>query len=266
MDSSPTKKPMKVSCIYKITCTVNNKIYIGSAVDYETRKRHHLQFLRRRIHKNTHLQNAYNLYGQKGFIFEIIEKLNDKKDTLQKEQYWMDKTLCYNRKIGFNICSVAGSSLGVKRTDEFKEKIRQINQNRPQAIKDKTKAAVLKANLGKKAWNKGQRGLFSHSVESKNKISAANKKIFHPKLSPSHYQSVCIANKLPRGKKYLRKVSVRSSKTYYFVSPISNRGLKIFNLKAFCKNRGLNEGRMYQVAKGNEREYKGWVRNEKFYS
>jgi len=49
--------------IYKITCTANKRIYIGSAVNLLKRKRDHFNTLRRNNHCNLHMQRAWNKYG-----------------------------------------------------------------------------------------------------------------------------------------------------------------------------------------------------------
>ena len=60
--------------IYKITNTANGKVYIGSSVDVHGRFNCHRSDLRNNRHGNQHLQNAWNLYGENSFVFEIIEE------------------------------------------------------------------------------------------------------------------------------------------------------------------------------------------------
>ena len=58
--------------IYKITNTVNGKIYIGSAVDLSRRKRDHFWSLRKGTHCNAYLQKSFNKYGENNFSFEVL--------------------------------------------------------------------------------------------------------------------------------------------------------------------------------------------------
>lgn len=110
---------MKISCIYKIQSQLKpEKIYIGSAVDIKNRWSKHLTMLRKGTHKNSKLQNHYNKYNEEDFVLIIIEPCFPEFLTI-REQYYLDKL-----NPSFNICKIAGSSLGVKRSEAFKEKMR----------------------------------------------------------------------------------------------------------------------------------------------
>lgn len=68
---------MKVSGVYLITCTVNNKKYIGCSKDVRTRMQDHRNMLTRNNHINVKLQRAWNKYGAESFVFDILlETLN----------------------------------------------------------------------------------------------------------------------------------------------------------------------------------------------
>lgn len=67
--------------IYSITNLVNNKKYIGQAVDIESRWKDHIRELKKGTHHNYPLQNAWNKYGMNNFSFTVlyecgIEELN----------------------------------------------------------------------------------------------------------------------------------------------------------------------------------------------
>lgn len=86
--------------IYKIINVVNNKFYVGSAVDFTRRKRVHWWNLRRGKHANKHLQSAWGKYGEDSFKFLIVEELPDDADLLAAENIWLKehvgKDYCYN--------------------------------------------------------------------------------------------------------------------------------------------------------------------------
>lgn len=111
------------SGIYKIINIINNKIYIGSTVNFKRRKRNHFWDLNNNKHDNDYLQKAYNKYGKENFRFEIIEYIEDKKILLEREQSWIDKLNVCDRNIGYNICEVAGNTLGQKMSSKTKQKI-----------------------------------------------------------------------------------------------------------------------------------------------
>lgn len=112
----------KISGIYKITNASNNKIYIGSAVDVHNRFATHKKDLKRNQHHNTHIQAAWNKYGESSFVFEIIEIVSDVNDLIYREQVYLDSFKPYDRLIGYNKQKIAGSSLGVFPSEETKKK------------------------------------------------------------------------------------------------------------------------------------------------
>lgn len=75
--------------IYKIINISNNKYYIGSSKDIETRLSSHFRSLKKGRHVNNHLQSSFNKYGENNFITEIVEECNIK-DLLLREQYYLD--------------------------------------------------------------------------------------------------------------------------------------------------------------------------------
>jgi len=87
-------------CIYKIINVVNNKFYVGSAVDFTKRKRKHIWRLRRGDHSNKHLQAAWNKYGEAAFVFVIVQYVAEMVDLLEEENVWLRESVgkanCYN--------------------------------------------------------------------------------------------------------------------------------------------------------------------------
>lgn len=75
--------------IYLITNTVNGNRYIGSSNNIRKRLWKHRALLRNNKHENAHLQNAWNKYGEKQFIYSILEicKLEEQ---FQREQFYID--------------------------------------------------------------------------------------------------------------------------------------------------------------------------------
>lgn len=87
-------------CIYKIINAINNKFYVGSAVNFEKRKARHLWRLRRGDHANKHLQAAWGKYGEQAFVFAIVQEVSEFEDILAAENVWLHehvgKDYCYN--------------------------------------------------------------------------------------------------------------------------------------------------------------------------
>ena len=104
------------SGIYKITNKANGKIYVGSSNDIEGRWYGHVKDLNNNKHHSKHLQRAWNKYGEASFAFEIIEILNNRGLLIEYEQFYLDLLEPFNKVVGYNICSTAGSSFGVRRS------------------------------------------------------------------------------------------------------------------------------------------------------
>lgn len=118
--------------IYKITNTINNKLYIGCASNIRTRVNGHLYDLRKGIHSNTYLQKAWNKYGKENFIFEMIEKC-DITDLHAKEHYWVNEFNCLDRSIGYNLKPTDPNGCSIH-SEETKEKLRQANKGKKPSL------------------------------------------------------------------------------------------------------------------------------------
>ena len=98
--------------IYIITNLVNNRVYVGSAVDFPQRRQVHLHHLRKNKHHSPILQAAFNKYKEENFIFSILEKVKSKETLVSREQFYIDLLNPY-----YNCSPTAGSPLGVKHSD-----------------------------------------------------------------------------------------------------------------------------------------------------
>ncbi len=116
--------------VYTITNLVNGKIYVGSTMDsFKRRCYNHYSSLSRGIHKNKHLQSSYNKYGKDNLLFEILE-ICELPYCLSQEQYWINMLNVCNPKYGYNNASVTGTSFGVRRTLEQKNKMSLLRKEK----------------------------------------------------------------------------------------------------------------------------------------
>lgn len=148
--------------IYKITNKQNDKFYIGSSINIEMRWYAHKSYLRRNVHANQHLQNAWNKYGEDNFIFSIFIE-TDEEALLNKEQELIDESKCCDKNIGYNKALIAGSPMkGRKHSPEAIEKIREASTGR--VYSPETRRKISLANKGK-----------TLSPETRRKLSLAKK-------------------------------------------------------------------------------------------
>lgn len=88
-----------LSGIYKITCTVTDKVYIGESSDIFRRWKEHENMLLENKHHSWKLQNAYNEYGANSFICKVLELIQDKEksnyiltmERIYREGYYIDQ-------------------------------------------------------------------------------------------------------------------------------------------------------------------------------
>ena len=174
--------------IYKIINVVNNKFYVGSAVDLKRRKARHFSELRNGRHNNRHLQAAWGKYGEQAFVFVVVEQLATDADLLAAENVWLKehvgKDYCYNigvdatapmlgmsgelsptwgyKHSGENLKKIGVASKARVQSDEEKQKRRLTMRGKPQPAEVRAKiSATLSGEgnywYGKKRPDHGQK-------------------------------------------------------------------------------------------------------------
>lgn len=158
----------KKSGIYMFTNKLNNKRYVGSAIDLNKRISRYFQnyYLTHERYKNILILKAIRKYGINNFYISIIEYTdNNRLILIEKEQYWIDSI-----KPEYNILQRAKNSLGYLHSKEAKLKIsvkklgKEVNLDIRQRISSSLKISKL---VGHK-----------HTLETKLKFSqiASNRK------------------------------------------------------------------------------------------
>lgn len=140
--------------IYKITNLINNKVYIGSsALDYKARFRQHRYLLKNNKHFNTHLQAAYNKYGEENFKFSIVEYC-DVDVLYEKENYYIKEYKSTDITFGYNKGFAIIGTLGYKMSPEAKSKMSAAKKGTTMHIN--TKKAIIEANK-KRVYKSGHK-------------------------------------------------------------------------------------------------------------
>jgi group I intron endonuclease len=177
--------------VYIIRNTINNKIYIGSAVNILNRIKDHIKRLKSKTHKNKLLQNHFNKYGM-CFYFEVLEFCN-KEDLIEVEQFMLDKHLSYIRKNGFNINKIANSMLGFKHSEKTKSN-----------------------------WSAKRKGI-RFSSESKKNMSESKKGSKHPKAKLTEEQVIEIRTNNNNKRDYSLKTSIKYNVSWHTINYILKR-------------------------------------------
>jgi group I intron endonuclease len=155
---------MAISGIYKIQSRIKpERIYIGSAVNIRERWRIH----RREFKKGKNspkLQRHFNKYGESDLQYSVLLGC-EKEDLIKTEQYFIDSYNPY-----FNICKIAGSSLGLKRSDKTRQLQRLIKLGTKQSLEHIEKSRLRMIG---NTYNNGKKRKTPCSDETKRKLREA---------------------------------------------------------------------------------------------
>lgn len=174
----------KKSGIYKITNSSNNHCYIGQTHNLFDRKTRHITSLNGQYHHNSHLQRAFNKYGEKAFVFNVVLICESSELT-----YYEQKIVeLYNPE--YNIHKICVTSpFGIKRTEESKQKTSGVNH----WMFGKTMSDEHKKNL-----SNARKGIYP-SEETRKKLSEAKK---GKPRSPETIRKMSEAQKGEKGNHY----------------------------------------------------------------
>lgn len=118
------------SGIYVIQNNVNQKKYVGKALDIYRRIKAHVTALNTKdVNENRHLINSWHKYGRDSFSYYVVEYIYDEdKDSLEqklKEQelYWIENLGTLDREKGYNLRLDSEGKCIV--SDETREKCRE---------------------------------------------------------------------------------------------------------------------------------------------
>lgn len=158
--------------IYKTTCLVNGKIYIGQ---HEVKGKKKLDIWY--IGSGTLLRRAINKYGCENFKREVICKVYNQKMANELEEFFIKKYNSTDVNIGYNILSGSPYEHNPLKVPEIAKKVADARRGR--VLSDEMKSRISKSVS--KIMTKERRQMISKqhkgkvmSVESRKKISKAN--------------------------------------------------------------------------------------------
>lgn len=140
--------------VYRILNLIDLKCYVGSTKYLNKRKNEHFKALRKNIHKNNHLQRAWNKYGESYFEFQILEHGNLESIRLN-EWKWIVLLKTNDRYFGYNFLGKATVFGKITMSDETKTKLSKIKKGLPGSRPNykhskETKLKMSESQTGKK--------------------------------------------------------------------------------------------------------------------
>ena len=162
--------------IYKLTNTLNNKIYIGlttEKISERCRKRNVEAKFRKE--RTSYILNAIRKYGEDKFKVEQIDTANNLEELKLKEIHYIKLYNSTNRKIGYNLTEGGEGNKGLKMSDKTKDKIRQkqLGKIRSKESIEKQKETNKKLNLD---YTKGIENFKIYNLKTSKKVNKINLK------------------------------------------------------------------------------------------
>lgn len=247
-------KAIGIYCIRNLDDS-KNTAYIGSTTqNFKFRWQTHKSRLRGQRHSNSHLQRAWNKYGEDAFDFDVLEIVADKSIILDREKFWIDTLRCFIPL--YNIGLVPGKEWsGRKMPKEIKERIRQATSGKNhyfygQTHSDETKAKI---SLSVSGENNGFYGK-KHTLESRQKMSKALQGKNHPQYG------------IPLTEKEKDVIREANSKEYPALKNLETGEIipSGKNLSALCREREFTKSSMWKLIAGRIDEYAMRKRRERW--
>jgi group I intron endonuclease len=171
--------------IYYIINKINNKKYVGSTTEsFSRRLGHHRHVLNNNTHRNRHLQNAWNKYGEDNFEFKIIEKISE--NILNVEQIHINK-FDFNKLYNINRLATGGLQFSKETIARRTISLKKTNLERSKRYKlwkgNKIDDSSLTENelkifnnwINHIPWNKGKKYKSTEHLKVSKKLSDRSK-------------------------------------------------------------------------------------------
>lgn len=171
--------------IYFIYNNVNGKYYIGSSKNLKRRFATHKSNLRNNSHCNNHLQNAWNLYGEENFTFQVERRCHDVNVLINQEKKMIrifkpeyNKSIVINNS--FCLSKETKQKISEKSKEKFIknplliEKIREVGKKSAIFNIGRKHTEKTKLNMSLAAKKRGCSHL--HTKESNEKAAAKRRK------------------------------------------------------------------------------------------
>lgn len=244
--------------IYMIQNKVNNKMYIGQAVDIEKRWKHHMWGLGGGYHDNKHLQNSWKRDGEENFEFTILLECEES-DLNMYEEYFIFELMTYDPIVGYN--KNYGGDSG-RPTEETKRKMSESREGKYCGEKHhmygKHHSEETKRKLSESLKDK------QHSEEHKRKMSESLKgkycgeknHMYGKHLSEETKRKMSEAKK---GKHRSEETKRKISKSVVQIDSTSNEIVRVWESSTEAvRQGGFVSGNISKCCNGKRKTHKGY--------
>lgn len=163
--------------VYMIQNIINNKIYVGSTINYDKRQKAHIRSLRGGYHDNRLLQQDFDLYGEDSFKIKQLCETNTEAERFDIEASLISTLRTYEN--GYNL-SVDGRGKYII-TDKTRLKMSENSTGNKNPFYGKTHTTetrkILSDNAKKRVGNKNPFYGKKHTEESKDKAKSSYNKL-----------------------------------------------------------------------------------------
>lgn len=182
--------------IYKTTCLINNKIYIGQ----------HIRNVDSYIGSGSYIKKAIIKYGKENFKREILKFCNNQKELDKWEQIYILKFDSTNPNIGYNILPGTANKFGSGSPSKIKSVAERISKSQLSYWKNNEEARLKRSELSRN---------MRHSEETKRKIGEKSKLIVHSEETKNKIRIANLGENNPNfnGKTMTEDVKIRIKNT-----------------------------------------------------
>lgn len=262
--------------IYKVTNTINNKIYIGFDSDWPKRIKTHKSDYKRK-NKLCRFYSAIIHYGWDNFLWEPIYQSKNKNHTLNEmENYFIEE---YRTYIGFEDCNGYNMTLGgdgalgsniktfrfyynneIVEITNIWEFCKGTNLS-PQTLYAVSYGAQLSykgfININYPNYILKKDRIYKFQTPSGENIEINNieKYCQENNIDAHALRAVCSGKR--KSYKGFHQYQYTEQLKYYIYS-FNNKNVEILNIKQYSKENGLCSQAMYDLKNGKLKSYKGW--------
>jgi group I intron endonuclease len=235
----------KIGSVYKIKCSINNKVYIGVTIQSPPEKRwtSHLRYDKKH-YRDKLLFRAFEKHGKGAFSFEVICQTKDIDYLKELEKIFIKEhnSYCNWKTGGYNMTLGGEGVWGLKHTPESK-KIMSIK------AKERCERIGPPNGMAGKKHTKERKKQISKAMSEKYKVKGS-----HPSTGTNKTQEHKdkISKSLTghkRGKKELEMRANKISLQWEITFPNGSKE-KIKNLRKFCRDNNLKAENLWKTSKG----------------